>query len=176
MYITDYLMGNTSLAVNDTATIDSRSAKKYTNPGDRQRYFTEKMKLSPELKNVLAISEKNSESLPTKENTKYSKWEYYKINFKINNQTFTEKVNIGVDADGKKHFYEVNNIKKTSGISGISPNYPTGFSANNIPQSYTKVKLNISLSTKYSMQESKNNIQGLDNSSFSLDKNAKQHN
>ena len=33
----------------------------------------------------------------------------------------------------------------------------------------------LSLSTKYSMQESKNDTQGLDNSSFSLDKNAKQN-
>lgn len=169
MYITDYLMGNTTLATDSNVIIDSRSARKYTNPGDRQRYFTEKMKLSPELKNVLAISEKISESLPTKESTKYSKWEYYKINFKINDQFFTGKVNIGVDTGGRKHFYEVNNIKKTSGISGISPNYPTGFSANNIPHSNNNVNNNTSSTTKYSMPISENNAQELDDSSFSFD-------
>lgn len=169
MYITDYLMGNTTLATDSNAIIDSRSARKYTNPGDRQRYFTEKMKLSPELKNVLAISEKISESLPTKESTKYSKWEYYKINFKINDQIFTGKVNIGVDTGGRKHFYEVNNIKKASGISGISPNYPTGFSANNIPQSNSNVNSDTSSTTKYSIPTNKNNTQELDNSSFSYD-------
>lgn len=171
MYITDYLMGNTALATDSNAIIDSRSARKYTNPGDRQRYFTEKMKLSPELKNVLAISEKISESLPTKESTKYSKWEYYKINFKINDQIFTGKVNIGIDTGGKKHFYEVNNIKKASGISGISPNYPTGFSANNISQSNNNVNSDTSSTTKYSIPINKNNTQELDNSSFSNDLN-----
>ena len=170
MYITDYLMGNTTLATDSNAIIDSRSARKYTNPGDRQRYFTEKMKLSPELKNVLAISEKISESLPTKESTKYSKWEYYKINFKINDQIFTGKVNIGVDTGGRKHFYEVNNIKKASGISGISPNYPTGFSANNIPQSNSNVNSDTSSTTKYSIPINKNNTQELENGSFILKK------
>jgi len=85
------------------------------------------MKLTPELKNVLEISEKVDESSPTKTNTKYPKWEYYNIQFKLDNQTFEGLVNIGIDSNNNKHLYEVNNIKKTSGISETSPNRPTGF-------------------------------------------------
>lgn len=150
MYINDYLKGNTTLSYNDTAIIDSKSANKYTNPGKKQPNFIEKMKLTPELKNVLNIAEKYNTSLPIKDNSKYSNWEYYKFNFKLGNQAFEGTVNIGVDSAGNKHFYEVNNIKKTSGISDVSPNRPTGFSDGNIPQSNNFVKSDIL--PKYSMQ------------------------
>ena len=46
--------------------------------------------------------------------------------------------------------------------------------ADNISQSNKNVKSDIS-STKYSMQEDIKNTQGLDNSSFSLDANAKRY-
>ena len=155
MYITDYLLGETKLSTTDTAIIDNKSAKKYTNPGKKQPNFNEKMQLSPELKNVLEISEKISMSSPSKENSRYSNWEYYKFNFKLNEQEFSGIVNIGIDSTGNKHFYEINNIKKTSGISGISLNRPTGFSEDNITQSNDNVKS----STRYSMQEKTNNTQ-----------------
>lgn len=165
MYITDYLLGETKLSNTDSTIIDNRSAKKYTNPVKKQPNFSEKMQLSPELKNVLEVSEKISMSSPSKDNSKYSKWEYYKFNFKLNGQEFSGVVNIGVDSAGNKHFYEINNIKKTSGISGTSLNRPTGFSEDNITQS----KDNVKSSTKYSMQEDINNTQELDKSSFSLE-------
>lgn len=174
MYIVDYLMGDTSLATNDKAIIDNKSAKKYTNPGKKQPNFIEKMKLTPELKNVLEISKKISEGMPTKDNSKYSKWEYYLTNFKIGENTFQCKVNIGIDSNGNKHLYEINDIKKTSGISETSLNWPTGLSVDKIPQSTNNVNSDTS-STKYSMQENTNNTQELDNSSFSLNKNAKQY-
>lgn len=97
------------------------------------------MKLTPELKNVLEISKKISEGNPTKDNSKYSKWEYYLTNFKIGKNMFQCKVNVGIDSNGNKHLYEVNEIKKTSGISETSLNWPTGFSTDNIPQSNIKV-------------------------------------
>ncbi len=156
MYITDYLLGNTKLAQNESAIIDNKSAKKYTNPGKKQPNFIEKMKLTPELKNVLEIAEKTTVALPSKDTSKYSSWEYYKFNFKIGNNDFTGIVNIGIDSKGNKHFYEVNNIKKTSGISETSLNRPTGFSGNNIPQSNDNVKL--PTTTKYSMQENGKNV------------------
>ena len=167
MYINDYLHGKTTLAENDSTIIDSKFASKYTNPGKKQPNFIEKMKLTPELKNVLKIAKKIKSKMPVKENSKYDSWEYYKFNFKIANQNFSGIVNIGIDKKGQKHFYEVNNIKKTSGISDISPNRPTGFSANTIPQSNKNVKSD-NVSTKYSIQENINNTQGLDNSSFSI--------
>ena len=66
--------------------------------------------------------------------------------------------------------YEINNVKKTSGITGTSLHRPTGFSANNIPQSSNNVNSNTSSATKYSIPINKNNTQKLDNSSFSLEK------
>jgi len=135
MYINDYLRGNTQLSSNDTAIIDSTSSKKYTNPGKRQNYFTEKMKLTPELKNVLQIAEKIDSSSPSKDNSKYNNWEYYKFDFSLNGKNFEAVVNIGIDSNNNKHFYEVNNIKKrTDGISETSLNSPTSSITNNIPQ------------------------------------------
>lgn len=135
MYINDYLRGNAQLSSNDTAIIDSTSSKKYTNPGKRQNYFTEKMKLTPELKNVLQIAEKIDSSSPSKDNSKYNNWEYYKFDFSLNGKNFEAVVNIGIDSNNNKHFYEVNNIKKrTDGISETSLNSPTSSITNNIPQ------------------------------------------
>ncbi len=140
MYINDYLRGNTQLSSNDTAIIDSTSSKKYTNPGKRQNYFTEKMKLTPELKNVLQIAEKIDSSSPSKDNSKYNNWEYYKFDFNLNGKNFEAVVNIGIDSNNNKHFYEVNNIKKrTDGISETSLNSPTSSITNNIPQNEKNV-------------------------------------
>ena len=140
MYINDYLRGNTQLSNNDTVIIDSTSSKKYTNPGKRQNYFTEKMRLSPELKNVLQIAEKVNSSAPSKDNSKYNNWEYYKFNFSINGKNFEAIVNIGIDSNNNKHFYEVNNIKKrTGGISETSLNSPTSPINYNIPQNEKNV-------------------------------------
>ena len=154
MYINDYLLGTTKLSNNDIAVIDKKSANKYTNPGKRQTNFNEKMKLTPELKNVLKISTKVSSSAPTKANTKYSSWEYYDTIFELDGKTFTARINIGIDKNGNKHFYEINKIKKTSGILGTSPNNPTGFSANNVSQSNNNVKSNTS--TRYSISKVEN--------------------
>ena len=171
MYINDYLLGKTQLSVSDEATIDSRSSRKYTNPGKKQPNFIEKMKLTPELKNVLKISKKVQSSSASKENSKYKTWEYYQFNFKLDNQYFTGVVNIGVDSNNNKHFYEVNKIKKTSGISETSPNRPTGFSKNNISDS----KQNVKSDTRYSMQNGEKNTQELDNSSFSFEENMEKY-
>lgn len=170
MYIKDYLMGETTLAGTDTAKIDSRSANKYTNPGKRQQYFKEKMQLTPELKNVLKIAQKETQALPSKENSKYSSWEYYKFNFELSGKTFEGVINIGIDSQGNKHFYEINKIKETVDILGTSLNNSSTASSinNSIPQSKEKGNT----TTKYSIQKNKNNA-GLENnsSSFSLPQN-----
>lgn len=167
MYINDYLKGETILNENDIVVIDSTTAKKYTNPGKKQLNFNEKMKLTPELKNVLEISKKISEGNPTKDNSKYSRWEYYLTNFKIGENTFQGKVNIGIDSNGNKHLYEVNEIKKTSGISETSLNWPTGLSESNISQLNKNVNSDISNNnisnnntndTKYSISESNKSV------------------
>ena len=151
MYMQDYLIGETDLASNDTAIIDSRSTKKYTNPGQTQYKFEEKMRLTPELRNVLKVAKKTITAGPTKATSKFPKWEYYKFNFEIDGKSFVGNVNIGIDGNGKKHFYEINNIKKTS-ISETSLNNRTGLSNNIAP-----IGKNVNRSTKYSMQKTENN-------------------
>lgn len=165
LYINDYLKGNTQLSNNDVAVIDSTSSKKYTNPGKRQNYFTEKMKLTPELKNVLEIAQKVDSSLPSKENSKYSNWEYYKFDFNLNGENFEGLVNIGIDSNNNKHFYEVNNIKKrTDGISETSLNSPISSISNNISQNEEKVN-----------NFEDNKVEESVNDSFSFDENAKRY-
>lgn len=146
MYIEDYLLGETQLSNSDSTIIDKRSSKKYTNPGQTQNKFYEKMQLTPELRNVLEISQKVSEKSPIKANSKYSNWEYYKFNFSINGKNFEGLVNIGIDSNGNKHFYEINNIKETS-ILGTSLDNRTDFSNKSITNSNENVN-----TTKYSIQ------------------------
>lgn len=154
MYINDYLKGETQLSNDDTVIIDSKSSKKFTNPGKRQAYFTEKMRLSPELKNVLQIAEKVNSSAPSKDNSKYNNWEYYKFNFSLNGNDFEGLVNIGIDSNNNKHFYEVNNIKKrTDGISETSLNSPISSTTNNILQNEKNVNKELGNNSSFSFDE-----------------------
>lgn len=165
MYITDYLIGNTRLGNNDSVEINKKTSKKYTNPGKKQENFVEKMKLTPELKNVLGIATLRENSIAKKTNSKFANWEYYDFEFKLDGKTFKGNINVGITDKGK-YLYEINNVKKTSGITGTSLHRPTGFSANNIPQSDNNVNSNTSSATKYSIPINKNNTQELENSSF----------
>lgn len=169
MYITDYLIGNTRLGNNDSVEINKKTSKKYTNPGKKQENFVEKMKLTPELKNVLGIATLRENSIAKKTNSKFANWEYYDFEFKLDGKTFKGNINIGITDKGK-YLYEINNVKKTSGITGTSLHRPTGFSANNIPQSGNNVNSGTSSATKYSIPINKNNTQELENSSFYLEK------
>lgn len=154
MYMQDYLMGRTSLSNNDNAVIDSRSTNKYTNPGKKQQNFDKKMQLTPELKNVLEIAQKDKMALPSKDNSKYKKWEYYKFKFELDGKIFEGTINIGIDSNENKHFYEINKIKEVNDILGTSLNRSSTSLTNNIvPFS----KENVNSTIKYSMQESENN-------------------
>lgn len=74
------------------------------------------MQLTPELQNALEIAEKVSTGNPTKETTKFSNWEYYKFNFELGGENFEGLINIGIDKEGNKHFYEINKIHNTRNI------------------------------------------------------------
>lgn len=116
MYMQDYLKGNARLTRNDNVDIGRRGINKYTNPRQDTRFFEEKMKLTPELKNVLEIANKVSVGTPTKETTKFPNWEYYKVNFELGGENFEGLINIGIDKEGNKHFYEINKIHHTRNI------------------------------------------------------------
>lgn len=167
MYMQDYLMGKTQLSDNDNAIIDRKSANKYTNPGKKQQNFDKKMQLTPELKNVLEIAQIDSVSAPTKDTSKYRNWEYYKFKFELSGKKFEGTVNIGIDSDGNKHFYEINKIKEVDDISGKNLNRSSASSINNSIASGNK---DVNTTAKYSMQESENN-----SGSFNFDKNVKRY-
>lgn len=152
MYIKDYLMGETQLSENDIAIIDKRSANKYTNPGKKQQNFDKKMKLTPELKNVLKIAQKDNVSSPTKDTSKYQNWEYYKFKFELSGKKFEGTINVGIDSNGNKHFYEINKIKELDDISGTSLNRSSNSSINSITPTNEDVN-----TTKHSMQKFENN-------------------
>ena len=114
------------------------------------------MKLTPELQNVLGIATLRENSIAKKTNSKFANWEYYDFEFKLDGKTFKGNINVGITDKGK-YLYEINNVKKTSGITGTSLHRPTGFSANNIPQSSNNV--NSDTSTKYSMPIGKDNTE-----------------
>ena len=178
MYMQDYLKGKTNLSENDSVSVGNKGISKYTNPKQTTRYMTEKMKLSTELKNALEIAQKDSISVPTKDTSKYPKWEYYKFNFELGGKNFEGTINIGIDKDGNKHFYEINKIHFT-GISSVSTNSQNkvnlinenhttsnshisaskSSSMDSIKNSIAPTKNDVNTNTKYSMQESGNNTQ-----------------
>ena len=150
MYMQDYLMGKTQLSENDNAVIDRRGINKYTNPLQNNRYMLEKMQLVPELKNILQIAEKDSVSAPSKENSKYRSWEYYKFKFELCGKNFEATVNIGIDKDGNKHFYEINKIHTTSNSSVSTNKFSSMDFINNIIPFNQKYVNNEKNNQKYS--------------------------
>lgn len=154
MYMQDYLRGNTQLSDNDNANIDSKGINKYTNPKQPKHYIDEKMKLTPELENALKIAQKDSQSLPTKDTSKYPSWEYYKFNFEIAGKPFEGTINIGVDKDGGKHFYEINKIHTTS-LSSFSTNKSSSVNTtNNISHQNENVNTSTNPDIRYSKENS----------------------
>lgn len=162
-YIQEYLLGDTKLSENENVNINNKSAKKYTNPGYKQANFSEKMKLTPELKNVLEIAQYVDETPANKDNAKFSHYKYYTFDFELGGKMFTGNINIGVDNNGNNVFYEINKIHKRSNQLGTS--LDSGVASNNsIPQSVDEVKENIK------KQESENN-----SDSFNLPRNDDQN-
>ncbi len=154
MYMQDYLKGKTNLSKNDIVSVGNKGISKYTNPKQATSYMTEKMKLSTELKNVLEIAQKDSISAPTKDTSKYPKWEYYKFNFELSGKNFEGTINIGIDKNGNKHFYEINKIHTTSNSHvSASKSSSTDFINNSIASQ----NKDVNTTTKYSMQEYENN-------------------
>lgn len=154
MYMQDYLKGNTILSQNDTSFIGSKGINKYTNPRQQTKYIDEKMQLAPELKNVLEIAKKVDDSAPSKDTSKYPSWEYYKFNFELGGKNFEGLINIGIDKNGKKHFYEINKIHTTSDLY-VSTSKSS--SMNSINNSIASVKKDVNTTNKYSMQNGENN-------------------
>ena len=160
---------------NENIKVTSKTANEYTHPKNQLPTTTKssKMKASTELDNLLLIS-----------NYKYSKpddgrhpfakngWDYYETTFKVGDNLFTGLVNVA-KSENKKTLYDITNIKRIDQNRSTSANAFTtslvNSIANNIPQSDNNVNSGTSFTTKYSIPINKNNTQGLDNSSFSLE-------
>lgn len=156
MYMQDYLKGETILNKNDSVNIGSKGINKYTNPTQKNKYLSEKMELTPELKNVLEIAKKVSDSTPTKDTSKFPNWQYYKFKFELGGKFFEGLINIGVDKTGNKHFYEINRIHPTSN-SYVSTNKFSRMDP--IKNNIAPNKNDVNTTTKYSMQGIEKNTQ-----------------
>ena len=174
MYMQDYLKGEVLLNTDNSILIDKIGIKKYTNPGKKQEYFDNKMKLTPELKNVLEVSEKISESGPKKETSKYKKWEYYKFNFEISNKYFEGIINIGIDNNKNKHFYEIKPIKEVSDITGTSLHRSDTSIKDNIQQNDTNVNSQNSINSENWKEYLENNFKSDKNTTNMQDLNVKE--
>lgn len=158
MYMQDYLKGNTTLNRSDTVKVGNKGISKYTNPKQQNKYMPEKMKLAPELKNILEIAQKVDSSLPSKDTSKFPNWEYYKFNFELSGVKFEGLVNIGIDKNGQKHFYEINKIHTTSNsYISTSKSSSMNLSKNSISTS----KDNVNTTDNNSMQDNVNNTQNI---------------
>ena len=103
------------------------------------------MKMSPELKNLLSVATKVGESDAGKSNSTYPKYEYYSADFEIDGQKFNGLINIGVDENGVKHFYDINKIHLINGISpNANRNIDKMYSSPTIPQGQSGVNSSIS--------------------------------
>ena len=173
-YILDNFRQNGINVNNENINVTSKTANEYTHPKKQLPATTKssKLKAATELDNLLSISEYQSSNADDGRHP-FAKdgWDYYKTVFKVGDNVFTGLINIGKSGN-KKTLYDITKIKRIDQNRSTSASAFTTSLVNstkdNISQSDTKVKSNTS-STKYSMQESKNDTQGLDNSSFSLE-------
>lgn len=129
------------------------------------------MKASTELDNLLNIAEySHSNDDDGRHGIAKNGWDYYKVNFKVGNQTYEGLINIA-KSDNKKVLYDITKLKKTSRVGLDKKSSATNAMSlieDNIPQNDNSVKSDTS-STKYSMLLKTKNTQELDNSSFSME-------
>ena len=171
-YILDNFRQNGIDVNNEKINVTSKTANEYTHPKNQlpSATKTSKMKASTELNNLLSISEyKYSKPDDGRHPLAKDGWDYYETTFKVGDNLFTGLVNIGKNGN-KKTLYDITNIKRIDQNRGTSANaFSTSLvnsSIGNVPQSNTNVNTS---SAKYSMQLNENNVQELDNSSFSLE-------
>lgn len=164
-YILDNFRQNGINVNNENINVTSKTANEYTHPKKQLPATTKssKLKAATELDNLLSISEYQSSNADDGRHP-FAKdgWDYYKTVFKVGDNVFTGLINIGKSGN-KKTLYDITKIKRIDQNRSTSANAFTTSLVNstkdNISQSDTKVKSNTS-STKYSMQESKNDTQG----------------
>lgn len=172
-YILDNFRGK-ELSINDeNVSITRTTANEYTHPRTtlQKKDASSKMKASTELDNLLSISEYKY-SKPDDGRHSFAKdgWDYYETTFKVGNNIYTGLVNIAKNGD-KKMLYDITNLKRntliSSSVNTATESIGIPFSDTNVSQSNIKVK---SDTTNNSMQNSKNDTKGLENSSFYSDK------
>ena len=157
-YIIDKFRDSGLLDDSKNVKITSRSANEYTHPKNKnsKSVASSKMKASTELDNLLNVAKySHSNQDDGRHGIAKDGWDYYKVNFKVGNQMFEGLINIAKNNDTKT-FYDITRIKKTSRVGSDNKSVTTNvtsFSDNNITDSQENVK---SSSTKYSMQEKKN--------------------
>ena len=141
------------------AKVTSKTANEYTHPKNQLPFQTKqsKIKASTELDNILNISQyKYSANDDGRHSFAKDGWDYYKTTFEVNGVKFEGLINIAKSGN-KRTFYDITNIKRISqNRSASDKSFSTSLtnSNNSIPSANTDVNTD----TKYSMQESENNV------------------
>lgn len=145
-YILDNFREKGLLINNDTINVTSRTANEYTHPKNKtsKDVASSKMRASTELDNLLNIAE-YSHSDPDDGCHYIAKdgWDYYKVNFKVGNQTFEGLINVAKNGENKT-LYDITKIKKTSRVGSDNKSTTTNVMSsydNNITQPKGNVKL-----------------------------------
>lgn len=154
---------------NENINVTSKTANEYTHPKNQLPKVTKesKMKASTELDNLLNVSEyKYSSKDDGRHSFAKDGWDYYKTIFKVGDKTFTGLINVAKTGN-KKTLYDITNIKRISQNRSISAKAFSTSLANsnndNISQFNKNVKSPDTLSTKYSIQNNKNDTSSNNN-------------
>ena len=146
MYIQDYLVGRKYDKNGETVGVNERTAGKYPYALDSKQHFAVKMRLTPEIENMITISETLDTNIPDSGKHPWvNSWDYYKARFAIGDKVFEGVLNIANTNTGEgKILYDINKIKEVdhrgySNVSDADTHLSTSFVNSNIPNSAENV-------------------------------------
>ncbi len=98
----------------NVAFVDARTGSEYTNPAKKieEDVFESKLRAATELDNILEASVFIDHN-PDDGRHRYfpNGFDHYETFFSVSNRMFEAVINIGIDKDGRKHFYDLTKIK-----------------------------------------------------------------
>nr|DAF34700.1 MAG TPA: PolyVal ADP-Ribosyltransferase [Bacteriophage sp.] len=146
MYIQDYLSGNVYQKDGNAININKRTEKKYPFAKDAGKNFATKMRLTPEIENMISVSETLETNIPDNgKHTWADSWDYYRARFAIGDKIFEGVLNIANTNTGEgKILYDINKIKEVrsngyGNVSDTDTHLRTSFVNSNIPNPATNV-------------------------------------
>ncbi len=157
MVIMENFSNNGIKLAGEKINVNSKTSSEYTNPNSnlKRNAKSSKYRLSTELDNLISVSKKINES-PIPDNVDHKShtfakdgWDYYYAKFKVGNNEYIGKLNIGINGN-QKTLYDVTDIKTTNEYKKMADNDKLdktstalirSFTNDNITQSKDNVKI-----------------------------------